>query len=86
MTGAIEALEKGMGSFMQMSKERVTRVRTIVEATSTLDSEDDRTSILALLEGKQNPFGDYSAQSGEIVGWVIYSAFFSDKLSLIFAE
>merc|ERR1719482_2093349 len=49
LTGAIAALEKGMGSFMQMSKDHVTRVR-------------------ALLEGKQNPFGDYGAQSGEIVG------------------
>merc|ERR550514_400236 len=68
MTGAIAALEKGMGSFMQMSRDHVTRVRTIVESNRDVDSEDARSACLALLEGKQNPFGDYGAQSGEIVG------------------
>merc|ERR1719484_393165 len=28
----------------------------------------EKQNLLALLEGKQNPFGDYSSQSGEIVG------------------
>merc|ERR550514_715712 len=68
MTGAIAALEKGMGSFMQMSRDHVTRVRTIVESSRDVDSEDAREACLALLQGKQNPFGDYGAQSGEIVG------------------
>merc|ERR1719158_474683 len=53
---------------MQMSKDHVTRVRNLVEASQDVDSEDARSAVLALLEGKQNPFGDYSAQSGEIVG------------------
>merc|ERR550514_2660187 len=51
-----------------MSKDRVTRVRTLVESSRDVDSEDTRSALLALLEGKQNPFGDYGAQSGEIVG------------------
>jgi len=64
MTGAIGALEKGMGSFMQMSKDHVSRVRTIVESSRDVDSEDTRDALLSLLQGKK----DYSGQSGEIVG------------------
>merc|ERR1719352_2135153 len=40
---------------------------SLVQSSSVIDSEE-RSTLLALLEGKQNPFGDYSAQSGEIVG------------------
>merc|ERR1719198_2805518 len=56
-----------MGSFLQMPKGRVTRVTALVQGTSSVDA-DERDMLLALLQGKQNPFGDYSAQSGEIVG------------------
>merc|ERR1719453_2941529 len=56
-----------MGSFLQLPKARVTRMTSLVQSSSVIDSEE-RSTLLALLEGKQNPFGDYSAQSGEIVG------------------
>jgi len=67
LSGAIAALEKGMGSFMQMSKSSTARLTSMVQASGEIDGEE-RSTLLALLEGKQNPFGDYSAQSGEIVG------------------
>merc|ERR1719420_1565470 len=64
MTGALAALEKGMGSsFLQGHSQRLTRV---VQAAQTVD-DYQREMILNLLQG-QNPFGDYSARSGEIVG------------------
>jgi len=64
MTGALAALEKGMGqSFLQGHSQRLTRV---VQAAQTVD-DYQRTMVLNLLQG-QNPFGDYGAQSGEIVG------------------
>jgi chromosome segregation ATPase len=64
MTGALAALEKGMGSsFLQANTQRLTRV---VQAAQTVD-DYQREMILNLLQG-QNPFGDYSARSGEIVG------------------
>merc|ERR1719395_66451 len=67
MTGAIAALEKGMGaSFLQSQKDRVSRVVKAVKASQTVD-DFERDEILGLLQGK-NPFGDYSARSGEIVG------------------
>merc|ERR550514_2115792 len=56
-----------MGSFLQMPKGRVTRVMALVQSSSVVDA-DERDTLIALLQGKQNPFGDYSAQSGEIVG------------------
>merc|ERR1719446_1029346 len=56
-----------MGSFLQMPKDRVARVTALVQGSSSVDA-DERETLLALLQGKQNPFGDYSAQSGEIVG------------------
>jgi len=68
LTGAIAALSKGMGNFLQLSRDHASRLRTIVESSQDVDSEDARDACLALLQGKQNPFGDYSAQSGEIVG------------------
>merc|ERR1719183_1296401 len=56
-----------MGSFMQMSTGRVARLTTIVQSSNVVDQEE-RSTLVALLQGEQNPFGDYSAQSGEIVG------------------
>merc|ERR1719335_2097253 len=56
-----------MGSFLQMGSGRVARLTTLVQASNVVDAEE-RSELLALLQGKQNPFGDYSAQSGEIVG------------------
>merc|ERR1719253_586554 len=67
MTGAIAALEKGMGSFLQMPKDRVTRVTALVQSSNQVDAVE-RETLLALLQGKQDLTGDYSGQSGEIVG------------------
>merc|ERR1719271_248776 len=67
LTGAIAALEKGMGkSFIQQNAKSVVRLEKIVKAASSVD-EYEKSEILGLLQGK-NPFGDYSAASGEIVG------------------
>merc|ERR550514_1325974 len=67
MTGAIAALEKGMGaSFLQSQKARVSRVVKAVKASQSVD-DFERDEILGLLQGK-NPFGDYGARSGEITG------------------
>merc|ERR1719240_2383019 len=67
MAGAIAALEKGMGaSFIQSQKDRVSRVAKVVKASPQVD-DFERDEVLNLLQGK-NPFGDYSAKSGEIVG------------------
>merc|ERR1719159_2398477 len=41
-------------------------LRKIVESATSVD-DYERTSVLSFLAGK-NPFGDYSSQSGEIVG------------------
>merc|ERR1719271_25351 len=68
LTGAIAALEKGMGkSFIQQNSQSVARLEKIVKAATTVD-EYEKSEIMGLLQGKQNPFGDYSAASGEIVG------------------
>merc|ERR1719506_1423779 len=68
MTAAIAALEKGMGSgFIQQNKDSVARVVKVVKAATSVD-EYEKSEVLGLLQGKQNPFGDYSAASGEIVG------------------
>merc|ERR1719163_1912350 len=65
MTGAVAALEKGMGkSFLQ--SQSGARLRKIVESAPSVD-DYERNSVLSFLAGK-NPFGDYSSQSGEIVG------------------
>merc|ERR1719235_2298943 len=67
LTGAIAALEKGMGkSFIQQKAKSVARLEKIVKATTSVD-EYERSEILNMLQGK-NPFGDYSGRSGEIVG------------------
>merc|ERR1719316_1347967 len=39
----------------------------VVKAATSVD-EYEKSEIMGLLQGKQNPFGDYSAASGEIVG------------------
>jgi len=67
LNGALSALEKGMGkSFLQSGSERLMRLRKVAQSASIDDY--DRSSVLSFLSGKQNPFGDYGAQSGEIVG------------------
>merc|ERR1719379_2695356 len=68
LTGAIAALEKGMGkSFIQQNANSVARLEKIVKAATSVD-EYEKGEIMGLLQGKKNPFGDYSAASGEIVG------------------
>jgi len=62
MQRAIAALEKGMGSFLQMPAAQVSRVSTAVEASSTVD-DWQKESIMALLQGKQG-----MESSGEITG------------------
>merc|ERR1719465_312368 len=54
-------------SFIQQNKDSVARVVKVVKASSSVD-EYEKSEVLGLLQGKQNPFGDYSAASGEIVG------------------
>jgi hypothetical protein len=65
LSGAIDALAKGMGAFLQAPKNP--RLVRVVKASEAVD-DFQKQNLLALLEGKQNPFGDYSSQSGEIVG------------------
>jgi len=68
MGGAIAALEKGMGaSFIQSNKAGASRLQRVVQSSEKVD-DFERSQIMDLLQGKQNPFGDYSAKSGEIVG------------------
>merc|ERR1719353_2588058 len=66
MTGAIEALAKGMGeSFLQSAGKKT----LLIQAAQKTQAVDDyqRDELLGLLQGT-NPFGAYSGQSGEIVG------------------
>merc|ERR1719238_1891201 len=66
MTGAVAALEKGMGeSFLQSAGKKT----LLIQAAQKTQAVDDyqRDELLSLLQGK-NPFGAYSGQSGEIVG------------------
>merc|ERR1719201_2732703 len=65
LTGAIAAIEKGMGSFLQ-TPAAGRAVRAVKKATTVDDYEKDEE--VAFLQGKQNPCGDYSAASGEIMG------------------
>ena len=60
MEKAIAALEKGMGSFMQMPKASSSRVQTAVERSSQVDDFQKQT-ILDLLQGKAG-VTDSSAQ------------------------
>jgi len=62
MKGAIAALEKGMGSFMQMGSEMERRVERIVSQSSQVD-DFQRQGVMDLLQGKQT-----AQSSGEITG------------------
>merc|ERR1719247_967701 len=67
MTGAIAALEKGMGgAFIQAHSGAASRVQRVVKTSANVD-DFERSEIIGMLQGK-NPFGDYGARSGEIVG------------------
>merc|ERR1719214_352654 len=54
-------------SFIQQNKDTVARVVKVVKVATSVD-DYEKNEIMGLLQGKQNPFGDYSAASGEIVG------------------
>merc|ERR1719155_51287 len=62
MKGAIAALEKGMGSFLQMGASQKATVQRMVSSTSQLD-EFQRESVMDLLQGKES-----AQSSGEIMG------------------
>merc|ERR1719178_180059 len=67
MNAAIAALEKGMGKTFLQSQTATARVTKVVDASLSVD-DYQRNLVLSFLSGKQNPFGDYSSSSGEIVG------------------
>merc|ERR1719281_1782653 len=69
MNAAIEALTKGMGkAFLQsQTGEAAARLQKVADASLAVD-DYQRNLVLSFLSGKQNPFGDYSSSSGEIVG------------------
>merc|ERR1719258_300559 len=62
MKGAIGALEKGLGAFMQMSSSQKTVLQRMVAATTTLD-DYQRDGVMAYLQGKES-----AQSSGEIMG------------------
>jgi len=65
LSGAIPALEKGMGSAALLQMPHGDRLRLIANNAQNLDSFD-RESLLSFLEQKAG--GDYAPQSGQIVG------------------
>merc|ERR1719265_446437 len=67
MTAAVAALEKGMGKAFLQSQTNNARLQKVVQSVPNVD-DYERSMVMDFLQGKQNPFGDYSAQSGEIVG------------------
>merc|ERR1719387_127963 len=67
MNAAIAALEKGMGKSFLQSQAAAARVTKVVDASLSVE-DYQRNLVLSFLSGKQNPFGDYSSSSGEIVG------------------
>merc|ERR1719321_1659489 len=68
MNAAVAALEKGMGkAFLQSKATQASRLVKVVQSVANVD-DYERGMVMDFLQGKQNPFGDYSAQSGEIVG------------------
>merc|ERR1719265_2369467 len=69
LNGAIAALEKGMGAkaFMQTQQDGAARLKKVIRVSESVD-DFQRNEVLSFLEGGQNPYGDYSSQSGEIVG------------------
>jgi len=65
LTGAIAALEKGMGkSFIQQNKDSVARLAKALSSAQSVD-EYEKGEVMDLLQGKQ---GEYATGSGEIVG------------------
>jgi len=62
MKGAIAALEKGMGAFVQMDSQQKDRLQRVVSTSSQLD-DFQRESVMDLLQGKQT-----MQSSGEITG------------------
>jgi len=65
MTKAIAALEKGMGSFLQLGASQLALVQRVVESSTSAD-DFERQSVMDLLQGKQNQ--DYAPASGQITG------------------
>jgi len=65
LSGAIPALEKGMGGAALMQMPSADRLKKLVASTTTVNSFD-RENVLAFLEQRAN--GDYVPQSGQIVG------------------
>jgi chromosome segregation ATPase len=65
LTGAIAAIEKGMGSFLQTAAAR--RALSAAKKSTAVD-DYEKSQVVDFLQGKQNPFGDYSPASGEIMG------------------
>jgi len=66
MTGALAALEKGMGASFLQSKSAALLNAVKKYSGSAVDSYQ-KDEVVSLLQGK-NPFGDYSGRSGEIIG------------------
>jgi len=62
MKGAIAALEKGMGFFLQMGANQKTIVQRMVSSTAQLD-DFQRDTVMGLLQGKET-----AQSSGEITG------------------
>merc|ERR550537_1395365 len=62
MKGAISALEKGLGAFMQMGTSQKLVLLRAVAATATLD-DYQREGVTAFLQGKES-----AQSSGEIMG------------------
>merc|ERR1719247_2956605 len=62
MKGAIAALEKGMGAFVQMDSQQKDRLQRVVSTSSQLD-DFQRENVMDLLQGKQT-----MQSSGEITG------------------
>merc|ERR1719337_113249 len=56
-----------MGKAFLQSQTAAARVQKVVGASLSVD-DYQRNLVLSFLSGKQNPFGDYSSASGEIVG------------------
>merc|ERR1719456_686927 len=65
LSGALPALEKGMGGAALLQTKGGSRLNKIFESAQDLDSYD-KENVLAFLQGKSE--GDYAPQSGQIVG------------------
>jgi len=67
LTRAIKAIRQGMGqSFLQSSVNRERLLHAVQVGNGLMEVEKEE--VLSFLS--QNPFGDYSGQSGEIVGYL----------------